>query len=399
MIAAEGPHDDELRALRAENERLKSELANLNAICDSLPAMISHVGADFRFIHLNKTYERFFPHPAEWAIGRHLSEVAGEPHLSLARPFAERALRGERVSFESRIRHRDGTMHDIAVTYTPRRAPDGSVSGFIALVEDITDKKAIEERVRESEERLRLALESAGMVAWEWNVETDAVLRFGWNPELLGPEPAQCGRDFFASVHPDDRAQLAAAYHGALENGHDYQLEFRLVAPDGTIRWMNDRGGLKTDSRGRRLLRGVFTDITELKSTMTALRESEERYRFLANSLPLFIWTGGFQKVDFINDYWYQYTGLPRDVPFDSWPEVVHPEDLKELIPAIELARQTNGEAAFEYRVRRADGPWRWHAGVEKRQSDPDRWLGFGFEIHDIRMAAAALRESEERHR
>ena len=88
-----------------------------------------------------------------------MSEVAGEPHFSIAGPYIQQALSGNRVTFESRIRHRDGSLRDVRVTYSPQYV-DGVIDGFVAMVQDISDRTEAERALVATESRYRTLFES-----------------------------------------------------------------------------------------------------------------------------------------------------------------------------------------------------------------------------------------------
>jgi PAS domain S-box-containing protein len=140
----------------AERKRVVEELherdQELERITDHLPVIISHVDSDVRICRLNKAYEVFLGRKASEAIGKHLREAAGDVHFNIAQPYVERALRGERVSFESRLQHRDGSFREIQAIYTPKRKPDGSLDGFVSVILDISSRKRFE---REREQLLQ----------------------------------------------------------------------------------------------------------------------------------------------------------------------------------------------------------------------------------------------------
>ena len=149
----------------------------------------------------------------------------------------------------------------------------------VAMVEDITDRRRTEEALHASEERLRLAQLAARIGTFEWNIQSGVSV---WTPELqalYGLPPG--GHDgthanFQKLVHPDDRARMAELTDRALKTGKPVDGEFRIVWPDGSVRWINGRAQVIFDDSGQssRML-GVNVDITEHKMAEERLREYE----------------------------------------------------------------------------------------------------------------------------
>jgi PAS domain S-box-containing protein len=138
------------------------------------------------------------------------------------------------------------------------------------------------ESLRESEERLRLALEAGQMGTWEWTVATNEVI---WSPSLEaihGLAPGTFAGTFAAyqnDMHPEDRKQVLQAIAQTLERGDDHHIEYRIIRPDGAIRWVEGRGKLIRDASGAALrMIGVCMDVTERK-------RNEERQKLLLDEL------------------------------------------------------------------------------------------------------------------
>lgn len=144
-----------------------------------------------------------------------------------------------------------------------------------ALRNEVEERRIVESRLRESEERMRLAMDAAQISTWDWDVASGNVI---WSDNLesyLGITPGTFGGTFDAFqalVHPSDRQQIVAALDEALQQRKPYQVEFRMIRPDGSVRWAATKGRVFFDPRGRpvRIL-GVDVDITERKQAEIAV--------------------------------------------------------------------------------------------------------------------------------
>jgi PAS domain S-box-containing protein len=152
------------------------------------------------------------------------------------------------------------------------RLPDGEAK-----------RRLVEEELRRNEERLKLALSAAQMGTWEWNILTGA---YCWSDELLKIfGVARVGRDVTVGqiielIHPDDREYVIQVIKRAADEGKFYEIEFRIIRPDGRLRWVLSKGNVISDAGGRHLLMlGVGLDVTQHKYAEEALRRSDDALR------------------------------------------------------------------------------------------------------------------------
>ncbi|HEX8913719.1 MAG TPA: PAS domain S-box protein, partial [Humisphaera sp.] len=149
----------------------------------------------------------------------------------------------------------------------------------------------------------------------------------------------------------------------------------------------------------------VHDDVTERRAAEEALRESEARFRQLADAMPQMVFAATPDgHVDYFNRRWYEYTGLPEgEVGFESWRHVHTPDGLARATVAWPEAVRTGRPYELEYPLRRHDGEYRWHLGravpVRNAAGAIVRWFGTNTDVHDQKLAAEALRESEQRYR
>ena len=146
------------------------------------------------------------------------------------------------------------------------RGADGRRTRLIGVVSDVTERRVAEHSLAESRERLALMLEAGRLGTFEWQVREGRVLWSRTLEQIHGYEPgafAGTAEAYFAEIHPEDRVRVGRLIQDALEGRREHQMEYRIVRPDGTVRWVEGRGRVFRDSSGQPLrLLGVCTDIT-----------------------------------------------------------------------------------------------------------------------------------------
>src|SRR5207302_2845456 len=169
--------------------------------------------------------------------------------------------------------------------------------------------QASEAALRESGARINLVTNAANLGLWLWNVRDDKL----WGTEkwrkLFGfaeSEPLKFGR-LLQVVHPEDRERIQQLVQHMLEHGGgEYESEYRITRPDGSTGWIAGYGGVELDEHGKAAFaRGVSRDITRRKIAEEELRESEGRFRTVADAAPVMIWMSGPDKLCiFFNKGW-----------------------------------------------------------------------------------------------
>ncbi len=176
---------------------------------------------------------------------------------------------------------KDGTEVPIDDSGAPIRDADGKITGVVLVFRDISERKRIDEALRESKGRLDLALQSASMGAWHWDLIEDRRFFDDQVCCLLGIEPATftgTADEFFGAVHPDDREMLKAALARTIQQDALYEPEYRAVWPDGSVHYIAARGRLvrnDTSNKPERIY-GIIWDITERKRTEEILLKSHD---------------------------------------------------------------------------------------------------------------------------
>jgi len=244
--------------------------------------------------------------------------------------------------------------------------------------------------LRESEQRIDLAATAANLGLWSWNLVSEEIwatekarLMFG----LEGSERIDYGR-FLQCLHPEDRELAAHAAAKAMNGDGDFEAEYRVVVPGRPVSWISARGRVEfNQQRKPMLMRGVALDITQRKLATNQLRESEARFRTVANSAPVMIWMAGTDKLcTFLNKPWLDFTGrTPEQELGNGWADGVHADDLQRCLKIYQEAFDARQSFEMEYRLRRHDGEYRWITDNGVPRYDAERnFLGYIGSCQDI---------------
>lgn len=240
----------------------------LQAALDALSAYIAVLDENGRILAINRTWRGDTTDRYSWAAGE-----VGEDYLKIVERHEQAArgirdvIKGRRASFEIDYECRRAGERRWFLLRVMRFAAPGPARAVV-VHEEITERKRAEAELREREERLHLAVDAAHLGTWDWDIEHDHTVWGGHHAQLFGM-PGRTSvnyEEFIALVHPDDRAQVAEATARTVSGGEDYNVEFRIVRPDGAVCWMRSQGIAYRDEAGRatRMI-GVVQDITAYK--------------------------------------------------------------------------------------------------------------------------------------
>ncbi|WP_008308808.1 PAS domain-containing protein [Leptolyngbya sp. PCC 6406] len=306
-------------------------------------------------------------------------------------------------NYEGRLITPDGETRWWRGDAVPVPEAQGTVV-FCGVMLDITARKQIEEAYRESERRLRMALDVSGMSVWSWDAASD---RMVWSNEIQsifgsGIEGfCQTFSDYLERIHPEDRRRLQDVVNLTLNQGGDYHVEYRVLCADERICWVGERGGLWRDVEGLVLgLAGTIVDITERKAAEAALQESETRYRTLLSNIPGAVyrrcvdesWTPLFHS-EAIADL----TGYGPDHPIhQNGFTLIYGDDRDPVEAAIQRAIAQQQPYDLEYRLCHASGNVRWVQDKGQPIFDAD---GTAILMDGVLTDITRRKESESRYR
>ena len=285
-----------------------------------------------------------------------------------------------------------------------------------ALLVQMRRRRRAEVLLKESEERMTFTAASANVGLWQFDGDSNELWATEHCRALFGlkKDVPFTSATFLAAIHPDDRETATSSLREVWNDEQPTTHDVRVVLPDNQPRWVRVRARAHVDDRGtKNQLSGIFIDITKQKAAeidaelkTNVLRESEARFRIMADNAPVLIWMSGEDKLcTFFNKVWLAFTGRALDQELgNGWLEGVHADDINRCLSTYVNAFDQGHEFEMEYRLRRHDGEYRWvfDKGVPRFGRD-GRFLGFigcAEDITDRRHAEeeAALQRQEVAH-
>jgi PAS domain S-box-containing protein len=277
------------------------------------------------------------------------------------REIREQLASGDTYACEYRVLHRDGAYRHVWDRAVCVRNGGHEVTRVVGSTMDITSRVQAEESVRRRESEFRTLTEAIPQMVW--TARPDGVVDY-FNPrwfEYTGQTPANVAWE--EAVHPESLPATMDAWTNSVRSGEPYEIEYRLKGGDGSYRWFLGRAQALRDSDGK-IFRwfGTCTDIDDQKRALEAARESEERFRAMANSATALVWIADTDKLcTWFNNPWLEFTGRTMEQECgNGWAEGVHPDDLGRCLETYVQSFDARKNFRMEYRLRRRDGEYRW---------------------------------------
>jgi PAS domain S-box-containing protein len=390
----------------AERERL---MVTLRSIGDAVIA----TDLDGRITILNDAAEGLTGWKADEALGRPLREVfrviSEDTRQETLSPMDRVLKEGVVVELANHtaLLARDGTERPIADSGAPIRDSKGRVCGAVLVFRDQTKERRVERVLRESEERLRLALDAAKAGTWVWDLRTN---ENSWSDglwRLYGLEPPGREPSYDAwrnSIHQDDRERVERTAREAVRTGSELNVEWRVGSGD-RARWLTSRGRPVRDGHGAVThYMGIVLDTTERKQAEEALRESEQRFAAIYDHAPYAIALINHSDgtLAAVNGAWERMFGYSRA------------EAIGKTSATLGLASDLEGLRRMYSEIREKGSVSEWEMEYTTRAGDPrlgafnfklvdvggrKYHLGTAMDVTDRKRSEMALRQSEERFR
>jgi PAS domain S-box-containing protein len=304
-------------------------------------------------------------------------------------------------------RRKDGGLYWVESTITPFLDSTGKPYQYVAIRTDISHVKAAEAALRVNAERLRRGQLYANIGTWEWNIQTGALF---WSERIapLFGHPAgdlETSYDnFLAAIHPDDRQPVIDAVNACVGHDAPYEIEHRVIWPDGTVRWLLERGAVLRDTDGKSLqMLGVVQDIDGRKCAELALAERERQLMEAQHLARIGNWVADLKNDTLTwSDEIYRIFGhepgsFAPSVP--AFRAAVHLDD-RELVKESEQRAQQTGHHNVVHRIVRPDGTVRHVHELAQAETDTSgnllRLTGTVQDITERKLAEQAMIAARE---
>lgn len=368
---------------RQAERRLEHSAGQLRLITDSLPVLIAYVDSQERYQFANATYNVWFGKLPQDVVGKTIREFVGDATYERVRPYVRQALDGEVVRFESITQAGGTAAREVAVTYIPHFDGGGAVLGFMAMVEDLSAERASARKIERLNGELRrqvseydtlLELVPVGIgIAYDTEcrqIRANPALAtsLGMRPDQnvsktpAGSDPPVPFRVFDSrgnEVPSDQLPMQVAAREGVEMRGE----EFDIVHPDGrVVRLLEYVSPLLDEQQRPRGAVGVFVDVTERRRAEEAVRQSEARFRTMADYAPVLVWMADTTKAStWFNKPWLDFVGRTMEQDLGKgWVENIHADDAERSWEIYSRSFDARESFTIEYRLRRHDGQYRW---------------------------------------
>jgi PAS domain S-box-containing protein len=265
---------------RVEMQLRQSE-ERYRATFDQAPIGIVHTAKEGRFLHCNARFAEIIGYSPQEVLDLTYRQVSLPEEMPSIRAFIARLEAGVSGSLEKRYIRKDGKLIWVRLTASAQYDDQGQFIHFITLVEDINDRKEAEAKLREVNDRLAMAVMAGGVGVWDWEIATDRAV---WDEQMfrlyaLSEERfSHTSESWLKALHPADRERTRAECQAAIRGEKDFDTEFRVVWPDGSVHNIRALALVERDIGGNAVrMIGTNWDITEQKRAAAELLESNRR--------------------------------------------------------------------------------------------------------------------------
>ena len=286
------------------------------------------------------------------------------------------------------------------ITYEPLYDDDHKIDRIISVATDVTEQVTARKKIEESEQELRrikeqseLSIQAGKIGVWFWDVKKDILTWSKEQRKIYGVSDSEViisATQFNELIFPEDLKRIQDDQSAGKKLEHEY--DFRIIRKnDGQTRWIKSRArNILDENGGLEVISGVNIDITDQVEALIKIKESEERFRSLAQTLPQMVWvTDEKGNAEFASLRWKEYSGIEPGGE-KEWKAIVHPEDYDNINTAWVHSLTTGDIYIFDVRLKNKDGQYRWHTvkgePVLDKENKIIKWVGAFIDIHEHKI-------------
>ncbi|MEG4293900.1 PAS domain S-box protein [Microcoleus sp. C2C3] len=391
----------DISARKQAEQKLRQTLEMLDLASDAI--IIRDM--DDRIIYWNQGAEKLYGWTKAEVVGQYihtfLETVFPTPLETVLAEFFQDG------SWEGELYHttRDRRHIIVGSRWTLQRDGEGKPCAQLEINNDISDRKQAEDAIKQSEERYRSLIVATSQIAWTADAEGRSPDLPSWRAYSGQTAAEVVGLGWLDAIHPDDRERTNQVWLEAVQTRSLYDIEYRIRGADGNYRYFQARGVPILDEEGSiREWVGTCSDIHDRKQAEDAIKQSEERYRSLIAATSQIVWTADAEGRCPDIPSMRAYTGQTEaEVVGLGWLDAIHPDDRERTDQVWMEAVQTKTMYDIQYRIRGADGNYRYFQGravpILNEDGSIREWIGTCTDIHDRKQAEDAIEQSEERYR
>lgn len=398
------------------NESLFESEFRFVRLYENGPFGMVFVDKDFRIKKANSEYCRLTGYTEAELQGMTFKDISYSEDLGNDMPYVKGLIEGKLSVYKTEKRYikKNGEIIWASLTIMPTHDKNGDFLYNLVIVEDINLRKNVEEDIRLLNERITTATRTSQVGIWEWDIKKNKLY---WDEQMfalysLNKFEFESSVDtWFNAIHPEDREFCKNELSLVLKGEKDFDLEFRLVWPDGTVRYCNAKGEVFKNHEGEPVkMLGVNIDITDQKLKDDILKQKDREFRKMSANVPGLIFQfirrpDGSYCVPIASEGIRNIFGCsPEDVVdnFDAIARVLHPDDAERVVAEIEYSANNMTHFTCEFRVQIPGRDVQWIYSQSSPEKLPDGtvvWHGFNTDITELKNTQKTLRESEEKFR
>lgn len=397
-----------------EREDARKEIEFNAQLLNSIGDAVIYTDVNGIIKYWNKAAERIYGWKKEDALARNILEKMPAHAMKKAdRNIMQAILKGKTWTGEFTVVNKGGHTFNILLTSAPLMDENNKVAGIIGVSRDITERKKAETASRDFAERLKNISQNLPGAIFQYKITPNGEMSLPfvsgatWDiynhtaKELMDyPELTE------EMVHPEDKQRYHDEIQKSFETLSPYQSVYRIITPEGEIKWIEVKSNPEKLENGDVIWTGVALNVTDFKKTEDLLRKSEQRFHDVAENIPGLVYQikmtpdGEFEMPYISKSAGRIFKQDIKEINSDALFARVHPDDLSALVESSGRSAKDLSPWSQEFRVMSSEGKYLWVQGrsMPRRQEDMSTiWNGVMIDITDRKKVELKIRENEEK--